>query len=551
MTIEEILKEDRERREAEAAPYDPVSGRGCSGARFPLNIGGVPPISTGLSDCQPLPSLMLLPEEMRYLGTVRWLPHADLLGMTVGELADRLIRERCLCDFPYWCAVAVKIKPKGGGRDVPFILNRPQRLPVDKFESMRRAGKPIRLVLLKARQWGGSTCTQLYMAWLQLVHACGLNSLIIAHQSMGSEEIKEMFERMMESYPDVWLDTPKGEKKIRAAGRSGAAMKIPARNCKVKIGTPERPDSCRGGDYNLVHLSEVGIWRRTKGKSPEDIVRSACSGVLLEPLTMIVMESTANGTGTFFHREYMAAAKGESQFESLFVAWYLIATYRRKLTEEQRRDLAQTLLDGRESDADDDRRPSGRYLWSPWERGATLEAIAWYLAERSKYSDQAQMASEYPSDDIEAFAHSGARVFSRDAVEALRAGCRCPEARGEIESSGNLSVYGRRRTAPLAGLRFCPDPQGGLDIWKFPEEGPLMADRYLTVVDVGGRSAKSDWSVVAVFDRLPMLSGKGGEVVAQGRADRRLLRQFAAGDRKQFAGVGSAERGLCISAAGD
>ena len=165
MTIEEILKEDRERREAEAAPYDPVSGRGCS---------------------------------------------ADIMGMTVGELADRLIRERCLCDFPYWCAVAVKIKPKGGGRDVPFILNRPQRLLVDKFESMRRAGKPIRLVLLKARQWGGSTCTQLYMAWLQLVHACGLNSLIIAHQSMGSEEIKEMFERMMESYPDVWLDTPTG-----------------------------------------------------------------------------------------------------------------------------------------------------------------------------------------------------------------------------------------------------------------------------------------------------------------------------------------------------
>ena len=32
-------------------------------------------------------------------------------------------------------------------------------------------------------------------------------------------------------------------------------------------------------------------------KAPEDIVRSACSGILLKPYTMIVYESTANGTG--------------------------------------------------------------------------------------------------------------------------------------------------------------------------------------------------------------------------------------------------------------
>ena len=532
MTIEEILKEDRERREAEAAPYDPVSGRGCSGARFPLNIGGVPPISTGLSDCQPLPSLMLLPEEMRYLETVQSLLKtesltrtADIMGMTVGELADRLIRERCLCDFPYWCAVAVKIKPKGGGRDVPFILNRPQRLLVDKFESMRRAGKPIRLVLLKARQWGGSTCTQLYMAWLQLVHACGLNSLIIAHQSMGSEEIKEMFERMMESYPDVWLDTPKGEKKIRAAGRSGAAMKIPARNCKVKIGTAERPDSCRGGDYSLVHCSEVGIWKKTLGKTPEQIVRSACSGVLLQPMTMIVYESTANGTGNFFHREYEAARRGQSQFEPLFVSWYEIEQYSAQLDDDGRRDLAARLLAGREAEgAASDREQPGCYLWWLWVKGATLEAIAWYVSERSKYSDHGLMASEYPSDDVEAFVHSGARVFDKYRVEALRPACGLQPERGEIDAPGAAGATSRavgdgERRAMLREAAFTPLSSGGWKVWRRPETSASarIRDRYVAVVDVGGRSAKADWSVVTVFDREPMLSGAGPEVVAQWR----------------------------------
>lgn len=109
------------------------------------------------------------------------------------------------------------------------------------------------------------------------------------------------------------------EPKIVGVGKSGSISRIPQRNCKIKIGTAERPDSCRGGDYNLVHLSEVGIWKATEGKKPEDIVRSACSGILLKPYTMIVYESTANGTGNFFHREYTAAKEGKSQFEAMFV----------------------------------------------------------------------------------------------------------------------------------------------------------------------------------------------------------------------------------------
>ena len=66
---------------------------------------------------------------------------------------------------------------------------------------MRLAGKPIRLILLKARQWGGSTAIQLYMAWIQLVHKKGWYSAIIAQDNSSAIRIKEMYSKLLKEYP--------------------------------------------------------------------------------------------------------------------------------------------------------------------------------------------------------------------------------------------------------------------------------------------------------------------------------------------------------------
>lgn len=524
-----ILEENRRRTAENSRTFDPVSGEGSTGRRFLFDVGGLPKA--------------WLPEPMRSDPTVTGLValgDADLhlrntLRRTPSQrdrenLQSRLDRLRMLHDFPYWAATRAYIKDKRGGDDVLFRLNRPQRRFVECLESMRLAGKPIRLILLKARQWGGSTCSQLYMAWLQLVHRRGLNSLIIAHQGVGSEEIKDMFDRMIDRYPlallhDEGEEWDNREKRVEWVGRTRTMFRVPARNCKVKVGSAERPDSCRGGDYSLVHCSEVGIWRKTLGKTPESILRSACSGVLLQPMTMIVYESTANGTGNFFHREYEAARRGQSQFGAMFVSWYEIDQYSLPLDGAGREALARRLWEGRGCEtAPGDREQPGRYLWWLWEKGATLEAIAWYVSERSKYSDHGLMASEYPSDDVEAFVHSGARVFDRYCVEALRPACAVSSRRGEIDVRGAADLTGAyvsdsERRRMLAGVEFMQLASGGWRVWREPErdEGFRMTDRYVAVVDVGGRSGKSDWSVIVVFDRAPMVSGGGPEVVAQWR----------------------------------
>ncbi len=524
--VREILEEDARRRERNNSPFDPVTGESSVGERFRIELPDF------IIPTQFLPVSMReepLVKALLEAGSFKVLSDGErdnIVGSgpysskSAARLKAEFLMLRLRHDFPFWAATAVNIKRKGGGNDIAFRLNRPQRRLVECFERQRLAGEPIRIILLKARQWGGSTCVQIYMAWLQLMHSVGLNSLIIAHQGAGSDEIKDMFDRMLRSYPPELLygDDPMPPKSADGTikmtenvGRSGQSVRVKHRNCKIKIGTAERPDSCRGGDYNLVHLSEVGIWRSTDGKTPEDIVRSACGGVLLAPMTMIVYESTANGTGNFFHREYLAASRGESQFQPLFVAWHEIEQYHLKIEdEEERRQLALRLWQGRESMASGDRSESGRYLWNLWRSGADLEGIKWYVAERAKYNDHARMAAEYPSDDAEAFAHSGALVFYRDDVERLRYGCRAPLFRGEIESHA-----GEESTEDLY---LHETPGGGLEVWELPNpDGRRITDRYAAVMDIGGRTSRADWSVIAVIDRGLMAEGGVPRIVAQWR----------------------------------
>jgi len=530
----EILKENDKRNTDVYQKFDPISGIGSIGERVEVRIDGFP-LETQCIPVEML-SIPLVKLLIKCGSIIKFL--TEELEVEYSEedrlkVIEQFVRLRCRYDFAFWAALYVYIKNKGGGDDVLFRLTRPQRKFVERLEKLRKANKPIRIVLLKARQWGGSTTSQLYMAWLQLIHKVGLNSLIIAHQGAGSDEIKDMFDRMIKAYPISMLyklgeTYNENESKLVGVGHSGSIHRVPQRNCKIKIGTAERPDSCRGGDYNLVHLSEVGLWKTTDGKKPEDIVRSACSGILLKPYTMIVYESTANGTGNFFQREYDAAKRGTSQFEAMFVSWFDIEQYSLAFEDnDAKADFAIWLWKNRNNgSASSARAESGKYLWWLWEQGATLEAINWYVQERAKYNEHAPMASEYPSDDVEAFVHSGERVFDKYKVDEFRASCKPPKYIGDVYADGDSGKDA------LKNLRFAEDTQGLLWIWDLPEidDKEIVTNRYLTIVDIGGRSKKADWSVILVIDRLFMLDGDRPEVVAQwyGHIDMDILAWKAA-----------------------
>lgn len=520
--IAALLAENDRRNEIMFAKFDPVTGEGSIGKRVRVSIADfaipVQWLPVEMMDIPLVKKLVKAGSIDKFLSSVM---HVEPNDDDFIKVSRTLIRLRFKHDFPFWTATLVYIHNKDAGKDVLFRLWYPQRILVSRFEAKRKAGEPIRLILLKARQWGGSTTTQLYMAWLQFFHKKGLNSLIIAHQGTASDEIKDMFDLMIKKHPVEFLHRlgeaySENEPKLVGVGKSGSTHRVPQRECKIKVGTAERPNGCRGGAYSLVHLSEVGLWQKTEGKSPEDIVRSACSGILAKPYTMIVMESTANGTGNFFHREYSAAAdpKVKSQYEALFIAWFQIEHYSLPFNSaEELRAFAKQLWENRNNAyTPSNREESGRYLWSLWERGASLEAIHWYIYERAGKNDFAVMAAEFPSDDVEAFVHSGTMVFDKYLVKRFEPFCREPKFVGEVYADADEGEEA------LSNLRFREDRQGLLSIWAMPEkfDDYEVTDRYLTVVDVGGRSNKADWSVIVVFDRLSMIDGsEPPSVVAQ------------------------------------
>ncbi|MBO4821627.1 MAG: terminase [Prevotella sp.] len=547
--INDILNENKRRKQLIDTPFNPETGEGAPLKRTSIHI----------PDYQP--STLFLPDSMMddpHVGRIILLGSLALYSryehIDPKEAAERFEVLRCRHDFTYWAWRYVRIKPKDGDDDIPFTLNRPQRKLVKAFEKERLAARPIRFILLKARQWGGSTVTQIYMTWLQLIHGKGLNSLIVGHVKTASAEVSSMFDKMMDHYPTRLIECaqfaacddkkesmqsgtiaifplehegdgntpPAREKASKVTGdRNSRLLRyIPLRNCKIKVGSAETPNSARGGDSALVHCTEVAFWKKTDNKTPEDIIRSACAGASYHPMTMIVYESTANGTANFFQREYDAAKRGESQFKPLFVAWWQIERYALPILNIEH--FATHLWQHRnDTSVASQREEPGRYLWKLWEMGATLEAINWYVCERRKYNDHGDMAAEYPSDDVEAFQHSGAHVFDPYRVNDFRADCRPPKMKGDIVAKG---VKGDKA---LQDLRFYPTEGGQLWVWSSPEtfDDATVADRYIVVVDIGGRSAKADWSVICVFDRYWMMEGGRPEVAAQwyGHIDMDLL----------------------------
>lgn len=314
--IKQLIQENNRRLAANNAPFNPLTGYGSIGERVKVTIPDYPIVDQWLPDA--MMNIPLVKQIIKAGSIERFI--TDTLGMEYTDrnrldVIDSFVRLRIRHDFPFWAVTFITIQSKEPGEgEIPFRLTRPQRRFVAKLEDMRLAGRPIRLVLLKARQWGGSTTSQLYMAWLQLVHKVALNSVIVSQTKKTSFAIKAMYDRALKYYPLEMMyrqgqSFDKRESKMVNVGQSGDYKRIPQRDCTITIASYEAPDALRGDAYSLVHCSEVGLWAPTDMKSPDSVVRSACSGVLLRPYTMIIYESTANGTGNFFQREYDSAKR--------------------------------------------------------------------------------------------------------------------------------------------------------------------------------------------------------------------------------------------------
>lgn len=466
-----IINEDRRRRalRRQAETFDPILGVGGSGERKRV----VAPAGAVDSRARHV----YVPKEMDAASAkndvVRW------------------VALRCACDFEYWCARCVTIHHKSTGLLQPFVLNRPQRRVAAILEADRRAGKPLRMILLKARQWGGSTLVQIYMAWIQICHRRGWNSLIAAHVKDTSKLILGMYSLMAEHYPEELREDGK-PLRFLPYERSANTRRIEGRDCYVVVTSAEKPDSMRGSDIKMAHLSEMAYWGDSAKRSPVALMCSVCGTIPIEPLTLVVIESTANGTGNYFYHEWHRCAAGRGDKHAVFVPWYEIDIYRTRAKYDSEASVAALW----ESLSDDERQ-----LWldpqGPEKILLCLDQVAWYHAKALEMQDAQALKAEYPTTAEEAFRNTGSNVFNVRWTERMRRQCREPLRRYSVR--------------PDDGRRV-DDERGAFAVWEMPAED----GEYVVGVDVGGRSAGADYSVVSVL-RCPRQGNPRATVCARWR----------------------------------
>lgn len=470
--IAAMVAENDRRLAAAVDGYDPVRGIGAHGDRVEVDT----PVE-GLPRAR-VPRAML--DDPKY-------------AVATTSLTWRQLR--CRYDFEYWCALCVRIKPKDGYRLAPLVLNRGQRKVLAVLEADRLASRPIRVIVLKARQWGCSTLVQSYMAWIQMCIRPNWSSLICCHNKDSAVNIRRLYTDLIRDYPaDMWDGGEDGAAKLQFRPFEGSTnvREITGRGCRVAVTSSESQDAIRGYDIAMAHLSETAYWRETPTLSPNDLIRSVSGSVALIPYSLIVMESTANGMGNYFYEEWQRAKNGESDKRPVFVAWFEIGYNSLPLSVDPAEFVASM---------------SAREL-SLWNRGCTLQQINWYREKARSDKDLKKLFAEYPSDDVEAFASTDAGVFDQADVDRLMSCCREPD-----------------RVCKVLGGRFVDCVDGELQIWQTPRP---RAD-YVVAVDIGGRSDSSDWSVIAVMRRCDSLAGGAHEIVAQwrGHVDHDILVDIA------------------------
>ena len=458
MEITQYIDENNKRKERFDAPYNPWLGIGSYIERFELALKN------------PFHGTTFLPMAMLDMPLVQEaLKKKDVSN----EHYSKILGLRSLHDYEYYAITHQHIRHKTLGLITPFKLNYAQRaIVLPSIESQRLAGEPMRQIFPKARQGGISTFINGINDWIQF-RKPGWNSCIVTLVEDQARNIRSMYTTIAKHHPI----------KTTLIGFEGGSKNkyCVERECLISIGSVESPDALRSGDIKIAHLSECGLWKKTQGKSPEDLIQSIRGTIPEIPDTFIALESTAKGVGNFFHREHLSSLKPDSSYKSCFIAWWNMEQYQQAVPNNE--------LESFISSWDD-------YEHYLWELGATIEGIKWY---RNKFKnefkgDKWRMMSEFPSTDTEAFTSTGANYFPRQYTQPYYKWIRQPQFVGDLPSD-NLGS-----SACFENIVFTDNVNGNLFVWDKPAEKQYK-NRYIVIMDIGGKNEKADYSVITVMDR--------------------------------------------------
>jgi hypothetical protein len=334
----------------------------------------------------------------------------------MSAIDDQSIRQKLKDDFIHYASKCLKIRTKSGSVE-PFTLNKAQKYIHAKLEEQKSLTGKVRALILKGRQQGCST----YVGgrfYHKVSHNFGMQAFILTHALDATQNLYKMAQRYYENTPEVvkpQVTTSNSKELIFGLLDSG-----------YKLGTAENKAVGRSATIQLLHGSEIGFWNNAAehAKGIMQAVPSA-SG------TEIILESTANGVGNFFHQQWQQAESGLSDYIAIFVPWFWQDEYTRAIDES----FAPT------GDEDD----------LMLHHGLSVNQIAWRRYKIAEFAingidGNKAFMQEYPCTSVEAFQTTGEDTYiSSELIMQAR--------KAEAEKYGKLVIgvdparFGDDRTA--------------------------------------------------------------------------------------------------------
>lgn len=377
-------------------------------------------------------------------------------------------------DHPLFCREALTIRDKSGIR-VPMILS-PLGLKLCKaVEKQERTGRPVRIFLgPKPRQAFASTVVAsiIYkrVAYLPGQHAMAFGDVYRTAKNLWSyyHQFAKDSAPEFRGIPRPKIKRANRDKLIEWHGGSWVEMQ------SAESSTPGRSFSVRH-----FHFSEYAFYQHAS-----DLMTGAMNSIPNDPLTTVIVESTAFGMGGDFYNmwERLSDRANGEDWEVVFSEWFEHPEYVRALEVDPRQ--------FQDSMNEEERRLQiagckfEQLNWRRWKIRTDLEGSV------------RRFHQEFPATPEEAFLTSGRTVFDMDAVG------RMPVIRAWLAGELRKIQIGTAET-----IQFVPreDGQGPLQILRRPEKGAA----YVIGVDTaegkdagdGRGETNSDFSTAVVLNQ--------------------------------------------------
>jgi len=288
-------------------------------------------------------------------------------------------------DFELFAKEQLKILPKDSSKGFQsFEFNEAQRIVNEALEKQLKETGRVRAIILKARQMGLSTYTTGRVFWKSYFNAYN-KSVVMAHDAATSDALFGMSRNIIYNMSDTFRPMLKKS--------NAKEIMFEHNDSGYRLYTAGAPEAGRGTTPTIAHLSEVAFWGHD-----EKILAGLFQGISQSEGTEVILESTANGVGNSFHRLWQGAVKGENDYIAIFVPWYLMTEYQRKVPEGFERTTEEEVLVTRYNLSDDQ-------LY--WRRLKIAEG------------GENKFRQEYPATPEEAFIVSGSNVFNIEKLSKL------------------------------------------------------------------------------------------------------------------------------------